>query len=93
MWPKTASVLGVKTCTSDRRLGSEPGNKKEPGGFFPLSARCGAWPKEIAFGLKSGRLAAKRRNLELILFPLTVHVKGNRTILRCDGSREIGKHG
>jgi hypothetical protein len=36
--------LGVQTCTSDRWLSPARGNKKEPGRFGPLSARCGAWP-------------------------------------------------
>jgi hypothetical protein len=44
LWPGTAGVLGVQTCTSDRRSDPVPGNKKEPSRFCPLSARCGAWP-------------------------------------------------
>ena len=44
VWPGTAGVLGVQTCTSDRRWGPARGTREEPNWFCPLSARCGAWP-------------------------------------------------
>lgn len=45
MWPGTAGVLGVRTCTSDRRCGApRKGIKRNRGGSALLSARCGAWP-------------------------------------------------
>ena len=43
MWPGTAGVLSVQSCTSDRRLVSARVEKKEPRRYCPFSARCGAW--------------------------------------------------
>ena len=51
----TAGVLGVQTCTSDRRVGPAQRNKKEPKWFCPLRARCGAWPlKKLRLDYEAG---------------------------------------
>jgi hypothetical protein len=42
--PGTAGVLGMKTCTSNRRQGPARGNRNEPIGFYPVGARCGTKP-------------------------------------------------
>jgi hypothetical protein len=48
--------------------------------------------KKLRSDYEAGVSPQKQRNLELILFPLTAHVKGNRTVLLCKRSSKTGRH-